>query len=272
MGSAEGGGVPCASGGDESGRATPSDSVMVAGVWTTRPGESVARSDASTRSVRSTHPSESSQRHGFLPRRFLRARALAFSFFAASTFGCSTLAGGPRGFSVEETSFGLYERDGERWRLVEQTASVPCRAGVAFGLQAELVSLADRETRLPVQGEKFEAAAPGAKETRVVFLTEVMVAPVGEARRSIDAIWTLEAPSGGGLFDHPVLIRLFDPASYHTYLEHTFEIVGCGPADVDSSAKAESNAKADPSAEAGPDASAGAGAALMSLRGTPART
>jgi len=149
---------------------------------------------------------------------------------ATTLAGCASLAGGPRGFSVEETRFGLYARDGEGWQLVESTTRVPCREGVAFGLQAELVSRADREAKMPVQGAKFEAMAPGEQETRVLFLTEVLVAPVGEARRPIDAIFPLEAPTGGALFDHPVLIRLFDPVSGHTYLERSFEIEGCAPA------------------------------------------
>lgn len=142
-------------------------------------------------------------------------------------FGCATLAGGPRGFTVEETSFGLYERVGDHWVGVEQTTDVPCRVGQAFGLRADLVSLADAEVRLPIQGEKFEAAEPGGEERRVLFLTDPMVAPIGESRRPIDAVWTVEPGPAGAAFDHSVLVRLFDPVSYHVYLERTFEVKGC---------------------------------------------
>ncbi|MEZ4332421.1 MAG: hypothetical protein R3F35_11740 [Myxococcota bacterium] len=135
--------------------------------------------------------------------------------------------GGPSGFSIEEASFGLYERVGDRWVLVEQTGDIPCRSGQAFGLQADLISFADDEARLPVQGEKFEAREPGSKESRILFLTDPMVAPIGESRRPIDAIWTLEPGPNGVVFDHSVLVRLFDPASYHVYLERTFEVKGC---------------------------------------------
>lgn len=157
----------------------------------------------------------------------MRHVPLALAAVLPLAVGCASLAGGPRGFSLEETSHGLYERVDDRWVLVEQTAEVPCRLGQAYGLQAELVSIAEDGTQLPIQGEKFEVAEPGGKEMRILFLTDPMVAPAGEARRPIDAIWTVEPGPGGEAFEHPVLVRLFDPATYHVYLERTFVVKGC---------------------------------------------